>query len=60
MSQMASMPFPAFPFQAYPSQLDFMRACYSSAEAGAVALLQSPTGTGKTLSVSGLCLSLCP
>jgi chromosome transmission fidelity protein 1 len=43
--------FPAFPFPPYPIQLAFMRELYAALERGQVALLESPTGTGKTLSV---------
>ncbi|XP_058113677.1 uncharacterized protein LOC131256695 isoform X2 [Magnolia sinica] len=43
--------FPAFPFEPYPIQIDFMNALYQSLQKGGVAMLESPTGTGKTLSI---------
>ncbi|KAI0657701.1 DNA repair helicase [Cubamyces menziesii] len=48
--------FPAFPFKPYDIQLDLMRHVYASIEAGKVTITESPTGTGKTLSL--LCASL--
>ena len=38
-----------FPYEPYPCQLDFMRAVVSSLDSKRVGLLESPTGTGKTL-----------
>ncbi|KAG0454641.1 hypothetical protein HPP92_023623 [Vanilla planifolia] len=43
--------FPAFPFEPYPIQVDFMSFLYDSLDRGGVAMLESPTGTGKTLSI---------
>nr|CAB3463498.1 unnamed protein product [Digitaria exilis] len=45
--------FPAFPFEPYPIQSEFMSFLYGalSSGPGALALLESPTGTGKTLSI---------
>ncbi|CAN6326286.1 unnamed protein product [Urochloa humidicola] len=45
--------FPAFPFPPYPIQSEFMSFLYGalSAGPGSLALLESPTGTGKTLSI---------
>ncbi|PKA67188.1 DNA repair helicase UVH6 [Apostasia shenzhenica] len=43
--------FPAFPFEPYPIQIDFMSFLYDSLDRGGVAMLESPTGTGKTLSI---------
>ncbi|KAH0749457.1 hypothetical protein KY290_028689 [Solanum tuberosum] len=43
--------FPAFPYEPYSIQLDFMNALYQSLNKGGVAMLESPTGTGKTLSI---------
>ncbi|KAK9130936.1 hypothetical protein Sjap_011423 [Stephania japonica] len=43
--------FPAFPFEPYQIQIDFMRALYAALNSGGVAMLESPTGTGKTLSL---------
>lgn len=40
-----------FPFQPYPTQDQFMRALYEVIENGKVGLFESPTGTGKTLSI---------
>ncbi|QDZ21842.1 DNA repair helicase [Chloropicon primus] len=48
--------FPAFPFEPYDVQKDLMRAVYRTLEHGGVGVLESPTGTGKTLSL--LCSSL--
>ncbi|KAI0667105.1 DNA repair helicase [Trametes maxima] len=48
--------FPAFPFTPYDIQLDLMRKVYSSIESSKVSIMESPTGTGKTLSL--LCASL--
>ncbi|KAJ3002330.1 hypothetical protein NUW54_g5905 [Trametes sanguinea] len=48
--------FSAFPFKPYDIQLDLMRHVYSSVENGKVTIAESPTGTGKTLSL--LCASL--
>ncbi|OBZ69839.1 ATP-dependent RNA helicase CHL1 [Grifola frondosa] len=48
--------FIAFPFSPYDIQLDLMRHLYSSIEDRKVTIVESPTGTGKTLSL--LCSSL--
>ncbi|KAJ6557257.1 helicase C-terminal domain-containing protein [Mycena vulgaris] len=49
--------FPAFPYAPpYPIQVDLMRHLYASIEQKKVAIVESPTGTGKTLSL--LCASL--
>ncbi|KAJ7075861.1 helicase C-terminal domain-containing protein [Mycena belliarum] len=49
--------FPAFPYAPpYPIQVDLMRHLYESIEQKKVAIVESPTGTGKTLSL--LCASL--
>lgn len=45
-----------FPHQAYGVQLSFMNKCVQSLEGGRNALLEAPTGSGKTLSL--LCSSL--
>ncbi|WOL02168.1 hypothetical protein Cni_G10887 [Canna indica] len=52
----SSMPpqrnFPAFPFEPYPIQIEFMSFLYDFLDkGGGVAMLESPTGTGKTLSL---------
>ncbi|TIA93190.1 hypothetical protein E3P99_00324 [Wallemia hederae] len=49
--------FEAFPFKPYPIQIDFMQACYSACENSNVAVLESPTGTGKSLSLLVGCLT---
>lgn len=41
----------SFPFQPYPTQDQFMRALYEVIENGKIGLFESPTGTGKTLSI---------
>ncbi|XP_030526173.1 ATP-dependent DNA helicase DDX11 [Rhodamnia argentea] len=43
--------FPAFPYEPYSIQVDFMNALYSSLERGGISMFESPTGTGKTLSI---------
>ncbi|KAJ7951773.1 Helicase-like [Quillaja saponaria] len=43
--------FPAFPYKPYSIQIDFMKALYQSLNQGGISMLESPTGTGKTLSV---------
>ncbi|XP_059455898.1 uncharacterized protein LOC132186105 isoform X2 [Corylus avellana] len=43
--------FPAFPYKPYSIQIDFMNALYHSLNKGGVSMLESPTGTGKTLSI---------
>ncbi|KAH0788669.1 putative helicase [Histomonas meleagridis] len=46
----------SFPYQPYPVQNDFMSKVIESIDTGQYALLESPTGTGKTLSL--LCSAL--
>lgn len=49
--------FPAFPYASpYPIQLELMRHLYEAIESRSVAVVESPTGTGKTLSL--LCATL--
>ncbi|TKY64491.1 ATP-dependent RNA helicase DDX11 [Spatholobus suberectus] len=43
--------FPGFPFKPYSIQIDFMNSLYESLSQGGVSMLESPTGTGKTMSV---------
>lgn len=50
------MEFPAFPYEPYSIQLDFMNFLYQSLDRGGISMLESPTGTGKTLSM--ICSSL--
>ena len=45
-----------FPYEAYECQLDYMRSVVRALEGRGNALLESPTGTGKTLCL--LCASL--
>ncbi|KAM7255626.1 hypothetical protein ACFE04_008524 [Oxalis oulophora] len=43
--------FGAFPYKPYSIQIDFMNALYDYLDKGGVSILESPTGTGKTLSI---------
>ncbi|CAO2813328.1 unnamed protein product [Amaranthus hypochondriacus] len=43
--------FPAFPYKPYNIQLDFMDSLYQFLDQGGISMLESPTGTGKTLSI---------
>ncbi|KAL6140902.1 hypothetical protein ACLB2K_059194 [Fragaria x ananassa] len=43
--------FPAFPYKPYGIQMEFMKALYHSLNQGGLSMLESPTGTGKTLSI---------
>ncbi|KAK9867288.1 hypothetical protein WJX84_000351 [Apatococcus fuscideae] len=43
--------FPAFPYAPYPVQHDFMQSVYTCLQNGGIGLFESPTGTGKTLSL---------
>ncbi|XP_031744973.1 ATP-dependent DNA helicase DDX11 isoform X2 [Cucumis sativus] len=43
--------FPAFPYKPYSIQFDFMKALYEYLNKGGISMLESPTGTGKTLSI---------
>ncbi|XP_071504230.1 ATP-dependent DNA helicase DDX11-like [Diadema antillarum] len=45
-----------FPFQPYPIQEDFMRHLYDALDNGKIGIFESPTGTGKSLSL--ICGSL--
>ncbi|CAO2625663.1 ATP-dependent DNA helicase DDX11 [Lemmus lemmus] len=47
---MGGIHFP-FPFPPYPIQKDFMAALYKVLEAGKIGIFESPTGTGKSLSL---------
>jgi chromosome transmission fidelity protein 1 len=42
-----------FPFTPYPVQQELMEQIYDACTDGGVAVFESPTGTGKSLSVSG-------
>ena len=48
--------FPAFPFAPYPVQKQLMDKVYAILDRGGVGIIESPTGTGKTLSL--LCSSI--
>lgn len=51
--------FPAFPFEPYPIQIDFMNALYHALDKGGVAMLESPTGnTTLNLPISPFPLSI--
>ncbi|ESQ26999.1 hypothetical protein EUTSA_v10019547mg [Eutrema salsugineum] len=43
--------FSAFPYKPYSIQVDFMNALYQFLDKGGVSMLESPTGTGKSLSI---------
>ncbi|KAJ0238004.1 hypothetical protein HA466_0245130 [Hirschfeldia incana] len=43
--------FPTFPYDPYSIQTDFMKALYRFLDKGGVSMLESPTGTGKSLSI---------
>ncbi|CAH8392447.1 unnamed protein product [Eruca vesicaria subsp. sativa] len=43
--------FSAFPYDPYSIQTDFMNALYRFLDKGGVSMLESPTGTGKSLSI---------
>ncbi|KAH8975181.1 hypothetical protein BDL97_01G142600 [Sphagnum fallax] len=47
----APLEFSAFPFKPYDIQTRFMTAVYRALQQGGVAIVESPTGTGKTLSL---------
>ncbi|KAG9290759.1 hypothetical protein G9A89_011722 [Geosiphon pyriformis] len=52
--EMFQLPTPSdfhFPFQPYDVQLEFMQKLYSSIEKSQVSIFESPTGTGKSLSL---------
>ncbi|KAK9066245.1 hypothetical protein SSX86_013566 [Deinandra increscens subsp. villosa] len=51
MGEEMEQKFGAFPFKPYSIQIDFMNALYDSLDKGGIAMLESPTGTGKTLSI---------
>ena len=48
--------FPAFPYEPYEIQQRFMTHLYDTLQEGGVGILESPTGTGKTMSL--LCSAL--
>lgn len=54
MAQEVDIPFP---FQPYPPQRQLMQQLYRTMEQGHVGLFESPTGTGKSLSL--ICAGLC-
>ncbi|KAG5537693.1 hypothetical protein RHGRI_024971 [Rhododendron griersonianum] len=51
MEEQSERKFPAFPFKPYSIQVDFMSSLYQSLDRGGISMLESPTGTGKTLSI---------
>ena len=40
-----------FPFTPYGIQIDFMKKLYETVENGQIGIFESPTGTGKSLSI---------
>ncbi|KAL6996479.1 RNA helicase [Sarracenia purpurea var. burkii] len=51
MVEQSELKFTAFPFKPYSIQIDFMNSLYRSLDRGGISMLESPTGTGKTLSI---------
>ncbi|MCL7052148.1 hypothetical protein MKW94_027669 [Papaver nudicaule] len=51
MEEEAEPNFSAFPFKPYSIQTDFMKSLYSFLNKGGIGMFESPTGTGKTLSI---------
>ncbi|KAL3899854.1 MAG: hypothetical protein SGCHY_001748 [Lobulomycetales sp.] len=51
-----SRAFPEFPFEPYDIQVEFMQSLFDALEGGKVAVFESPTGTGKSLSI--ICAAL--
>lgn len=45
--------FPAFPYEPYSIQIDFMKALYRSLNKGGVSMLESPTGEAHSHSLFG-------
>lgn len=45
LTEESGVQFPAFPFEPYPIQLQFMKAVYSGIQKGGVTIVESPTGT---------------
>jgi chromosome transmission fidelity protein 1 len=54
--QSRTLDFDAFPYDPYDIQVGFMQKLYETLDRGHVGLFESPTGTGKTMSLIVACL----
>eukprot|EP01079_Euglenida_sp_SAG-EU17-18_P005997 gene5997-5876_t len=46
---MSDRKFSSFPYDPYPAQMDFMTTVYDAIDTRKIAIVESPTGTGKSL-----------
>ncbi|GER48349.1 ATP-dependent RNA helicase chl1 [Striga asiatica] len=54
MENSTEIEFPAFPYEPYSIQLDFMKFLYKSLDKGGISMLESPTGCFSVIGVLGL------